>query len=205
MSAGVPLLILAAGASRRMAGRDKLIEPVDGVPLLRRTASEALAASRATGSGPVTVLLPGLDHPRAEVLDRLDVARMEVPDHAEGMGATIRTGAAAFPDAPRLLILLGDMPEIGREDIASVLSAPGEAPDALVWRGSTEDGRQGHPILFDASLIPHLLRLSGDDGGRAAVTAAGERLHLVHLPGRRARRDLDTPEDWSAWRRETGR
>ena len=31
----IPILILAAGASRRMRGQDKLLQVVDGMPLLR--------------------------------------------------------------------------------------------------------------------------------------------------------------------------
>ena len=42
-----PILILAAGQSSRMRGRDKLLEPVDGVPKLRRLAIECLSQSDA--------------------------------------------------------------------------------------------------------------------------------------------------------------
>ena len=35
-------LFLAAGASTRMLGRDKLLKEIDGVPLLKRTLDEAL-------------------------------------------------------------------------------------------------------------------------------------------------------------------
>ncbi|MCB1394509.1 MAG: NTP transferase domain-containing protein, partial [Rhodobacteraceae bacterium] len=54
----------AAGASRRMAGRDKLLEPVDGAPLLRRQARAAVAA----GTGPVAVTLPPDDRTRRAAL-----------------------------------------------------------------------------------------------------------------------------------------
>ena len=37
-----PILILAAGQSRRMRGRDKLMEVVEGQPLIRRQAEMAL-------------------------------------------------------------------------------------------------------------------------------------------------------------------
>ena len=38
----IPIVILAAGASSRMRGRDKLLELVDGVALLRRQVERAL-------------------------------------------------------------------------------------------------------------------------------------------------------------------
>jgi CTP:molybdopterin cytidylyltransferase MocA len=46
--------------------------------------------------------------------------------------------------------------------------------------------------------------LQGDDGGRAIMIAHRDQTHLVPLPGDHATRDLDTPEDWAAWRAETG-
>ncbi|WP_370741664.1 NTP transferase domain-containing protein, partial [Pseudooceanicola lipolyticus] len=49
----MPILLLAAGQSARMRGRDKLMERVEGRPLIRRQADIARAAT----SGPVIVAL----------------------------------------------------------------------------------------------------------------------------------------------------
>ena len=38
----IVFLFLAAGASNRMRGSDKLLKEIDGVPLLQRTLDEAL-------------------------------------------------------------------------------------------------------------------------------------------------------------------
>ncbi|MCV6595140.1 MAG: NTP transferase domain-containing protein, partial [Silicimonas sp.] len=62
-----PLLALpAAGASSRMRGRDKLLEPIGGVPLLRRQALAAL-----TTGCPVLVTLPEGNEPRRAALEGL--------------------------------------------------------------------------------------------------------------------------------------
>lgn len=50
----IPILILAAGASRRMCGQDKLLQVVDGMPLLRRQ----VLMAQATGH-PVCVAARG--------------------------------------------------------------------------------------------------------------------------------------------------
>ena len=50
----IPILLLAAGSSSRMRGRDKLMEEVDGVPLIARAAGIARAATE----GAVIVTLP---------------------------------------------------------------------------------------------------------------------------------------------------
>ncbi|MEM9524812.1 MAG: nucleotidyltransferase family protein, partial [Pseudomonadota bacterium] len=75
-------------------------------------------------------------------------------------------------------------------------------PGNLVWAAADEDGRQGHPVLFSSALFTRLMALEGDDGARSVIKAAGGGVHLIPLPGGRARRDLDTPEAWRAWRAE---
>lgn len=192
----IPIILLAAGSSSRMRGRDKLLERIDGVPLLRRQAQTARAVSEH-----VLVALPLAPHPRYAAIADLDVQTLEVPDAAEGMGASIRTAFAALPDGTRkAMLLLADLPEITPEDLQRVIAATKNAPKALIWRGATEDGKAGHPIVFDHTLFPDLVSLRGDGGGQSVVKSAGNHVHLVKLAQQRARMDLDTPEDWEKWR-----
>jgi CTP:molybdopterin cytidylyltransferase MocA len=194
-----PILILAAGRSSRMGGRDKLAEPVGGVPLLRQKALAALA----TGE-PVFAALPGPDHPRAALLDGLTVTRLYPAGAAEGMGGSLRDSVAALPPCGGFLLLLADLPEIDTSHLNTLLAAPDKRPGALIWHGSDAAGNLGHPVLFDSSLRPEFATLGGDIGARPIVRAHKDRLAVVTLPGTVATRDLDTPEDWAAWRAETG-
>ncbi|MEL6586700.1 MAG: NTP transferase domain-containing protein, partial [Pseudomonadota bacterium] len=54
------ILILAAGASSRMRGRDKLLEEIDGTPLILRAVRAACAVS-----AEVVVALPKGDRTRS--------------------------------------------------------------------------------------------------------------------------------------------
>jgi molybdenum cofactor cytidylyltransferase len=194
-----PILILAAGQSARMRGADKLAEKVAGEPLLRRITRMARSVSPQ-----VFVALPSADHPRHGLIAGLDVTALILPDAAEGMSGTLRAGVAALPDCRRFMVLLADLPALQAADLDLVLQAPALAPDALIWRGATAGGKPGHPILFDASLRPRFADLAGDGGGESLVRPLQSRTHLVPLPGGRARLDLDTPEDWAAWRASGG-
>ncbi len=194
-----PIIILAAGQSSRMRGRDKLMEVVDGAPLLRRQA----AMARGVTSGEVIVALPVAPHPRYGVLEGLHVTTLPVPHAQEGMNASLRAAFAALPeDAPCAMLLLADLPELQAGDLMRVADATRLGGDTLIWRGATQDGAPGHPVVFAASLFPAFSVLTGDNGGRDIVASAKDRTVLVRLPGNRARRDLDTPEDWAAWRAE---
>lgn len=188
----IAILLLAAGASSRMQGRDKLMEEVDGQPLL------ALMCRRASLTGlPVFVTLPGTAHPRAAATG--DAIQVPVPDAAEGMAASIRRGTAALPEGTEaVMIMPADMPEVTAQDILH-LAAHFGGPASPVLRATAEDGTPGHPVLFPQRCFKALKTLSGDQGARSVLKA--EAVQPVSLPGRHAVTDLDTPEDWDAWRR----
>jgi molybdenum cofactor cytidylyltransferase len=63
-----------------------------------------------------------------------------------------------------------------------------------------EDGTPGHPVLFGRRFFEALAGLSGDRGARDVVTASPEFIADVAMAGRGPLVDLDTPEDWAAWR-----
>ncbi len=195
----IPILILAGGTSSRMAGRDKLLEPVGGVPLLRVMADRAVATGH-----PVFVALPADAPDRVAALAGAGVTILRLPEAAEGMSGTLRAGVAALPACRAFLVLLADLPDLTTADLRAVIAAWETDPARPVWRGATPDGRAGHPILFDAGLRPRFADLSGDAGGAAIAGPLADRTGLVRFADNRARRDLDTPADWRAWRDETG-
>ena len=193
----LPVIILAAGASSRMGGADKLLQRVDGQPLVARQARLA----RAVTARPVIVALPPRPHPRYDALQGLDVLLCPVAEADEGMNASLRVAVAALPpDAPGFMLLLADLPDLFEDDLRAVLGAVDYSQNDLVWRGATEDGAPGHPVVFLRDLIPAFAALTGDTGGREIVARAKGKVRLIPLPGQRARHDLDTPEAWAAWR-----
>lgn len=194
----MPVLIPAAGASSRMRGADKLLMEVAGTPLLRRQIDLAKGLG-----GDVRVALPARPHPRHDVVPG-DVQVIEVPDAATGMSASVRALVRCLGDhVPHAMILLADLPALTTGDLRRVADAVTQHPDALIWRGGTEQGAPGHPMIIAAALFGPFLTLRGDTGGSDIAKAHKAQTVLVPLPGERARLDLDTPEDWAAWRAKT--
>jgi molybdenum cofactor cytidylyltransferase len=191
----LPVLILAAGASTRMRGGDKLLEDVRGAPCLQVLAKRALATGQ-----PVLVTLPSLDHPRARCLADLPLTLVAVPDAMLGMSRSLQRGVDALPDtAEGVMVLPGDMPDITTQDMIA-MQAAFSTTDALALRATTKAGQQGHPIIFSNTLFNEFQRLSGDTGAQPILAKLGNRVVLHPLKNDRARLDLDTPEDWSSWR-----
>lgn len=189
----VHILILAAGASARMRGRDKLLEPIDGTAQLRRAVLAALGTGYA-----VHVTLPPGQESRRRALAGLTCTCVEVPNAAEGMAASLRRGVTGLPPGA-VLVQLADLPEITTADLTRMIVAHHRDP-GLILRATAAGGQPGHPVLFPSWARPALLRLKGDRGARSLLQTEATRLRDIPLPGLHATTDLDTPEDWAAWR-----
>lgn len=195
----VPILILAGGSSSRMGARHKLLEPVQGQPLLRLQARRALKAS-----SDVTVLIRPDRPALQDAIAGLPVKLLVAPEAVEGMGGSIRAGTRSQLGNECFLMLLADLVEIEASDMRKVMAARANSTGPWVWRGATEDGKPGHPILFDKAIYGELLNLRGDSGGGEIMKSHADKEMHVPLSGQRARTDLDTPEDWDAWRAAHG-
>lgn len=192
----ITLVIPAAGASRRMGDRDKLLEPVDGAPLLRGVAQRALAVS-----DHVIVTLPDPTSPRRAVLDGLSVVQIMVPDAGDGMSASLRRAEEAVPEGSQgVMILPADMPDLTEDDLRQVIQAFTDASGEFLVQATGADGTPGHPVLFPADLIREFQTLNGDAGARTILKANRGRLIRVPLPDDHALTDLDTPDAWTLWR-----
>ena len=193
----LPIILLAAGSSSRMRGRDKLLEQVNGMSLLRLQTTRARAAT----AGPVLVTLPPAPHPRYAELIGCDATPVTVPDAASGMSASLRRGLLALP--PRtaaVMILLADLVALETADLVTVFDKVDLTTDAMVWRGVTSKGKPGHPLVVRSTLFAALMTLQGDTGGAEVIRQHAGQTIPVPLPGNRALLDLDTPDDWAAWR-----
>ncbi|UYV39425.1 nucleotidyltransferase family protein [Rhodobacteraceae bacterium D3-12] len=192
----IAILIPAAGASSRMGGRDKLLEQVDGTPLLARQVARALA------TGAEVLVTVSQDHPaRKAALAPLASARLHLCeiDGREGMAVSLREGAAWAIERglSALMVVLADMPELETEDFTALLDAATEAPGSVI-RAASATGVAGHPVIIPQRLFEGLRSVTGDAGARGVLQ--GEQVRLTPRSGNRAVTDLDTPEDWARWR-----
>ncbi|MDB5477048.1 MAG: conserved uncharacterized MobA-related protein [Phenylobacterium sp.] len=197
--AGLEAIVLAAGAGARFGGR-KLLAPWGAGVLL----DAALAAAFAAPVRSVTVVT-GAD---AEAVTAAALAFnpavriVHAADHAEGMGASLRTGVASLPaDATGVFVFLGDMPRVPvavLPQLAQALAAgaPAAAP--------TFRGRRGNPALLGRALFPDLRALIGDAGARAVLQDLGDRLALVEAPDDGVLFDVDEAHQIPARPREGG-
>lgn len=189
------LIVLAAGASRRM-GRPKQLLPIGGVPLLRHVVENLLEGPVA----PVVVVLGAQAEVIAPVLDGLAVHRVVNADWAEGMGSSLRAGVAAAlelaPQLSGLMVVLGDQPGLTAAHLWRLEEARRQTGRAVV--ASESGGVAMPPVLFAPEFFPRLLALRGDAGARSLLQSAGTELVVVPVGDLV---DLDTVGDYVAFTR----
>ena len=98
-----------------------------------------------------------------------------------------------------VMILPADMPDLATPALSDMIAQFRARPQMILRGGAGESGA-GHPAVFPRDLWPALLTVTGDTGGRTVLQANAGRVRVIPLPGAMATLDLDTPEDWAAWR-----
>ncbi len=193
-AAPVAGIVLAAGRSTRMGEANKLLQSVRGQPMLRH-AVEAQLASRAR---PVIVVTGHQQAEVAAVLAGLDVTLVHNPDYADGLAGSVKAGLAALPDTVAgVVVSLGDMPNVTEtviDRLAQVFAESGEALAVV----PTLLGQRGNPVLLARALFAEVAQLTGDQGARRLLDAAGDAIVEVPLDDPAIALDIDTPEALAA-------
>ncbi len=201
-------IILAAGSSSRMgAGRHKLLLPLGNRPVL----AHVIAAALASQARPIMIVL---GHQAEQVRTQIAtfttlpaVISVENPNYLQGMSTSLRTGLQTllhsqntqeqtFHSLSGVIIMLGDQPLLTSHSIDALIAhkqATGKRIIAPLY-----NGRRGNPVLFDASLFPELMEISGDEGARSVIERHKQEVATIELSNAIASYDVDTWEAYQA-------
>jgi molybdenum cofactor cytidylyltransferase len=192
----IAALLLAAGRSTRMGGANKLLEPIDGTPMVVRTATRLLA-SRAR---PVVAVLGNQADDIDRALGKLPVERVRNPAYAKGLSTSLKAGLAALPDdIDGVVVCLGDMPLITGRDIDRLIAAfnPLEGRAIIV---PTRRGKRGNPVLWARRFFAEMAELAGDVGAKHLIGEHAELVCEVEMDSDGVLVDIDTPEALAEFR-----
>ncbi len=192
----IALILLAAGCSKRMEGRDKLMEPVRDTSLLR----DRVAMAMESAAHPVLVVLPPDRPARIGAIADFDVVRVINPFAAGGMASSIKAGLKAVPkDCLGTLMMPADMPNITADHLNLMIERAKAEPETIL-RAAGADGFPKSPTYLPRPCFPLFRTLQDDEGGRQVLQNYQGEIKTVPLDGPDPTFDLDTPEDWERWR-----
>jgi len=184
----VSAILLAAGASRRMGGRDKLMLEYAGKTLLM-WAVELLDSLTFHEKILVTTKkrLGFLELPTG-------VRAIANPEPANGQSGSIRLGLEAA-SGDWYLFLVSDQPLLTTECLLQMLRFAGEYQDKIIF--PTVFGKPCSPSLFPARFRGRLLSLAGDAGGREVRDAYPDDCMTFDAVKPEAYIDIDSEESYS--------
>ena len=190
----ISAIILAAGESRRMGVKNKLLLPISGEVLI----SNFVKSVCASNVDEVVVVVGHEAEKIEDVLQGQPVRFVENLRYMEGMTSSIQTGIqAASAESEGLLICLADQPFIETSDFNRLIH---EFTDLFDSESSliivpVFKGQRGNPVLFSRQFRDIILQHK-DEGCRDIVLKHPEYVREVEMGNDNVLQDVDTPEDY---------
>jgi molybdenum cofactor cytidylyltransferase len=195
------LVILAAGAGRRMGGIAKCLIEFQGRSLIARLLQQLQDLHEVPNAHRVIVL----GHHAAQIQTHLAqlptplVPRCVLnPQPQEDTASSLRVGLAALPPGlQQVVVLLADQPLIDTDDVRAALQAYAQRAPGIQVQVPQVQGQPGHPVILDVAVCAQLLAPDAPSLRQwRAEHPQAVRLWGVHNPHYTF--DLDTPQDLQA-------
>ena len=217
--AGISIIILAAGNSRRF-GSNKLLHPIEGKPMyihvLEQTLKvrQLLEQQKQTGRCKI-VLVTQYDEIQQEA-EKYGIQVLRNPHPEEGITSSMKLGLLASLDSEACLFTVADQPWITAATMNDLIHAwldssneknADKASASSKYRNQEEhpkhtkgisavsqNGIPGNPCLFSKEYYSELLHLSGDKGGKQVLNAHPDDTLLLEAQNPKELIDIDRPE-----------
>lgn len=192
--ARVAAVVLAAGQSRRMGARNKLLAEVGGAPMIARTVDAVLA----TRARPVIVVTGHEAEKVRSALAGRAVGFVHNPDFAAGLSTSLRRGieaveALADPVAGAL-VALGDMPLVAPAEIERLIAAFDPAEGRAICLPAFR-GKRGNPVLWAREFFAEMKAVAGDVGAKHLLGEHEDKVCEVAVDSEAPLTDIDTAEE----------
>lgn len=184
----VTLVILASGFSRRF-GKNKLLEDLEGKPLILHTIDNAMKSGI---SEVVVVVEPG----NGEVLNLIPSGARTVENHGRSMGlsSAVRVGVGSvFPDSDAVLFMVGDQPFVTAVLINKIIGKFKNDNCRIV--SCRLEGVLKNPMLFSREYFDELSRIENDVGARQVALKHLDSVCAVDITDPVTLIDIDTEKD----------
>jgi len=190
----IGIILLAAGASRRMGQAKQLLKMNTTQTLIGHTISVAQAI-------PDTKLVVVLGANAAAIQENIpkNVSTILNEDWAKGMGASLKTGLQFLlqhtPDLNAVIISVCDQPYLKTAIFEQLISRYTHTSSPII---SADYGKKlGVPALLDRQFFPKLLNLEVDEGARKIIRSNSSLVETIPFP--KGAIDIDTPAAYEAY------
>lgn len=193
--ASIGIIILAAGASRRMGSPKQLLK-IDNQTLIER----AIAITQALANQQTVVVLGANAEKIIPFIPSLPALDFIINENWEqGMGTTLKTGLAFLLSKEMALsaviVMVCDQPYLSTNKLQELIDTYQKTKANIV--ATTYNQLKGVPALFSKDLFNKLIDLDKDEGARKIIKRYEGKVEVVDFP--EGIHDLDTPKAYQAY------
>ena len=168
--------------------------------------AHVLEATLASHARPIILVLGHqAEQVRASILQYTthpSITLVENPNYLQGMSTSLRVGLQALVtkeskkeySVEGALVILGDQPLMTTQVLDTLIATRQTTGKHII--APLYNTRRGNPVLFDASLFPELMEVTGDEGGRSIIERHRHDVATVEVGNELATYDVDT---WEAY------
>lgn len=188
MQKKLAIVILAAGNSRRF-GKNKLLYPIEGIPMYRRAFRKTLLVQKKMKEQILSVAVVTQYQEIMDAAEKLGIKTVLNPHPEEGISSSMKLGL--FPEADACLFMVADQPWLSAETLEGLIrrflgSSKGMA-------AVSKNGEPGNPCIFSRKYYDRLMELTGDKGGKRVLKAHPEDVVLYEIENEKELTDVDQP------------
>ncbi len=180
-------IILAAGASFRLGHPKQLVMLPNGLTVLQNTVQCMLSNDLET-----YVILGSNSELVSNSLKEYNVKTLINEQWSKGMGSSIGYSISSIPsETTSVVISVCDQPYLDRHIIQSLVDTF-HSTDSSIVASQYRNGKIGVPAIFDKSLFPKLIQLSGDMGAKKLIRESSS-ITTIDFP--KGEVDIDEKKD----------
>lgn len=188
-------IILAAGLSRRMGAINKLLIPIEGIPMIRRVVEIYLGIC----DGEVSVVT-GYQRTDVEAaLHGLNVRFVFNPDFEQGQKTSVGAGLSASAPAQDTFIGLGDQPFLTAKHLGWLLAQHRTNKSSKITV-PVQNKIRGNPLIIPFDLRARLLADHHNPGCHKFTRENPDFVNLAATQTVAFFHDIDTPREVAALR-----
>tara|TARA_B100000686_G_C16802814_1_gene987378 strand:- start:1665 stop:3245 length:1581 start_codon:yes stop_codon:yes gene_type:complete len=184
-------IILAAGQSKRMKDKNKLLLDINNKKMIQNVIDSAINSNANNN-----IVVVGYQYQKIEKYIKDNITITMNKEYKKGLSSSLKKGISTLPeDCDAVIIILGDMPKINTHLINSLINGFNPNDNKYIVT-PTYNGKRGNPILIGRKYFPDILKLKGDIGAKDILNKNSKYIHKIPQKNSSSLIDIDTNQDY---------